>query len=115
MLLVDEDNSLLVVQSIPTKVEQRLPVDLTGYYTCSMTSAWREGKKGCREEVVQNSVQRDKVAFNSIFVKVLAFRVGLITKWREIPPLSSASRTHSMGVMWTEHFKVCVPHDMSQV
>lgn len=50
------------------------------------------------------------MAFNSnwpFFVKVLAFWVWLINMWREIPPLSSESRTHSTEVS-TEHFKVCV-------
>lgn len=70
-------------------------------------------RKLCRSQCKEG---RSGIQFQlAFFMKVLAFRIGLITTWREIPPLSSASRTHSTGVMWTEHFKVCVTHDVSQV
>lgn len=70
-------------------------------------------RKLCRSQCKEG---RSGIQFQlAFFVKVLAFRVRLITTWCEIPPLSSVSRTYSMGVMRTEHFKVCVTHDMSQV
>lgn len=117
VLSVDEGNSLLFVQSIPTKQNSDLicirPVlqvhhDVTvkmGGGLLAFAKSQPAGTKLCRSQCKegQSGVQF-QLAF---FVKVLAFRVWLINMWREIPPLSSEPRTHGTEVS-TEHFKVCV-------
>lgn len=106
VLSVDEGNSLLFVQSIPTKQNSDLicilPVlqvhhDVSAKRTKKKELAFAKsqptGTKLCRSQCKegQSGVQF-QLAF---FVKVLAFRVWLINMWREIPPLSSESRTHT--------------------